>query len=182
MITTRVWFETHSTTTDNEHKIATGWLPGELSAVGRQQARALGDRISRRRPSVIFTSDLRRATQTVSIALEQARLTVPVVCDQRLRECDYGRLNGAPHDQLQSVRCHYLDLPHPGGESWQAAVQRATDGVRDAVGRHPSETIMIVGHIATRLAVEQLATGRALSELLVAPFCWQPGWSYDLGA
>ena len=30
----------HGTTTDNEQKLATGWLPGQLSAAGREQAMA----------------------------------------------------------------------------------------------------------------------------------------------
>jgi broad specificity phosphatase PhoE len=36
-------FEAHSTTTDNEQGHATGWLPGQLSELGRVQARQLGD-------------------------------------------------------------------------------------------------------------------------------------------
>ncbi|WP_329159105.1 histidine phosphatase family protein [Streptomyces sp. NBC_01717] len=35
-------YETHATTADNEAGIATGWLPGTLSATGRLQARELG--------------------------------------------------------------------------------------------------------------------------------------------
>lgn len=31
-------YETHSSTEDNEHAIATGWLPGRLSASGREHA------------------------------------------------------------------------------------------------------------------------------------------------
>ncbi|MHB1496804.1 MAG: histidine phosphatase family protein [Acidimicrobiales bacterium] len=37
-------FETHSTTEDNEAGRATGWLPGRLSARGREQAAELGRR------------------------------------------------------------------------------------------------------------------------------------------
>ncbi|HEY8686680.1 MAG TPA: hypothetical protein VIO57_13845 [Chloroflexota bacterium] len=37
-------YETHSTTTDNENGIATGWLAGRLSDLGISQARELGDR------------------------------------------------------------------------------------------------------------------------------------------
>ena len=40
----RVLYETHATTVDNENGIATGWLPGELSATGHDNARDLGRR------------------------------------------------------------------------------------------------------------------------------------------
>jgi broad specificity phosphatase PhoE len=39
-----VVFETHSTSVDNEHGIATGWLEGSLSEAGKLQAESLGDR------------------------------------------------------------------------------------------------------------------------------------------
>ena len=46
-------YETHSLTTDNEREVATGWLPGELSNRGRQQAVALGER--RREVAAVWT-------------------------------------------------------------------------------------------------------------------------------
>jgi broad specificity phosphatase PhoE len=87
---TRLIYETHSITVDNENGIATGWLPGELSPHGVRQAKELGER--RRDVDVVFSSDLRRAVQTV----ELSGLTVPHLQDWRLRECNYGELNGAP--------------------------------------------------------------------------------------
>ncbi|MEU4198235.1 histidine phosphatase family protein, partial [Kribbella sp. NPDC026611] len=85
-------YETHSITVDNERGIATGWLPGELSAEGRRLAAELGPR--RREVDLVFSSDLRRAVQTV----ELSGLTAPYLQDWRLRECNYGELNGAPVD------------------------------------------------------------------------------------
>jgi hypothetical protein len=38
----QVVFETHAMTVDNENGIATGWLPGELSGAGLENARELG--------------------------------------------------------------------------------------------------------------------------------------------
>ena len=87
---TRLIYETHSTTFDNENGFATGWLPGELSPEGRRHSAELGER--RRDVDVVFSSDLRRAVQTV----ELSGLTVPHLQDWRLRECNYGELNGAP--------------------------------------------------------------------------------------
>jgi broad specificity phosphatase PhoE len=40
----RLVYETHATSTDNERGIATGWLPGELSSAGADNARDLGRR------------------------------------------------------------------------------------------------------------------------------------------
>jgi broad specificity phosphatase PhoE len=180
-VATRIWYETHSTTLDNEAGIATGWLPGELAPLGREQALALGGRIRDRRPDAIFCSDLARAVQTASIALERSETEIPVLLDWRLRECDYGRLNGAPSVEVHHDRLRYLQLPYPDGESWQDAVDRVAAAVADAAARHRERTIMIIGHIASYFGVRRAAGDRTpLGELITEPFDWQPGWAYDL--
>jgi broad specificity phosphatase PhoE len=42
--------------------------------------------------------------------------------------------------------------------------------------------VLVVGHSATRWALDHLLAGAALAELMVAPFGWQEGWSYALPA
>ncbi|MEJ7772125.1 MAG: histidine phosphatase family protein [Geodermatophilaceae bacterium] len=65
-------YETHSTTRDNEAGIATGWLPGELSEAGVQNAADLGERRRDDGIDVIYASDLQRAVQSTQIALGTA--------------------------------------------------------------------------------------------------------------
>ena len=115
-------YETHSTTEDNEQGIATGWLPGRLSEVGRNNAVALGQRRRDDGLAAIFVSDLGRAVETVDVAF--AGSGIPVLLDWRLRECDYGRLNGAPAAEVHRDRRRYLDVPYPDGESWRQATDR----------------------------------------------------------
>src|ERR1019366_4624377 len=126
-------FETHSTTTDNEAGIATGWLPGRLSSLGRDQALLLGERRRAARVDAVFTSDLARAVETATLAFGATATTV--LHDWRLRECDYGQLNGAPRDQVIGHRREHLVDPYPGGESWQLAIQRVGWFLSDLRGR-----------------------------------------------
>jgi broad specificity phosphatase PhoE len=171
-----VVFETHATSEDNEAGIATGWLPGRLSAPGREQARALGERRLEDGLSVVFTSDLRRAVATAEVAF--ARSELPVVTDARLRECNYGDLSGTAeplHD-----RAAHLDVPYPGGESWRQAVERVTGFLDELRRERDGERVLVIGHSATRLGLEVTASGKRLEELVGAPFTWQPGWEYLL--
>ena len=69
-------FETHSISTDNEAGIATGWLGGELSAAGREQARLLGGRRRCDAIDTVLVSDLARAVETAQIAFVGSGLTV----------------------------------------------------------------------------------------------------------
>jgi broad specificity phosphatase PhoE len=175
-VSVEVVFETHATSEDNEAGIATGWLPGRLSAAGREQARELGERRRDDGLSVVFTSDLRRAVETAEIAF--AGLPLPVVEDERLRECNYGELNGTTepiHDRIE-----HIDVPYPDGESWRQAVERVTSFLEELRRERDGERVLVIDHTATRLALEVVANGRELDELVGAPFEWQPGWEYVL--
>ncbi len=172
----QVAFETHSTSEDNGAGIATGWLPGRLPERGREQARELGERRRDDGISVVFTSDLGRAVETAAIAFDGSPL--PVVADERLRECDYGELNGTAepaHD-----RAAHLDVPYPGGESWRQAVARIAGFLEELRRERDGERVLVIGHSATRFALEVVAGGRTLEEVLTEPFVWQPGWEYAL--
>ena len=177
-MTTTVVFETHAITEDNERGFATGWLPGRLAATGREGAEALGRRRRDDGIDAVFTSDLGRAVETVTIAFEGT--SVPVLHDWRLRECDYGDLNGAPVDEVHGRRRDYLDAPYPNGESWRDAVARVGGFVDDLGPRWDGARVVVVGHVATRFGLEHRAFGTPLEAMLDAPFEWQPGWEYTL--
>ena len=66
-------FETHSTTTDNERWIATGWLDGRLSLAGKRQAKELAERRAAEEIAAVFTSDLGRAVETAQLASPEVR-------------------------------------------------------------------------------------------------------------
>ena len=75
----------------------TGWVDVDLTAEGEAQARRAGEQIAAAgfRPSVMFTSVLKRATRTGALALDSAGLRdVPVIHDWRLNERHYGGLTG----------------------------------------------------------------------------------------
>jgi broad specificity phosphatase PhoE len=70
-------------------------------------------------------------------------------------------------------------VPYPGGESYRDVIER----VRDFLGGLPAEfdgkRVLLVGHSATRWALDHLLDGTPL-EWLVGPFEWQEGWMYSL--
>ena len=169
-------YETHSTSVDNENGIATGWLDGRLSELGRRQAEELGAR--RRDVAVVYSSDLGRAIETAAIAFRGAG--VPVHHDARLRECDYGELNGASVDEVAAVRRRHVDEPFPGGESYRQVVERTREFLDDVSARHDGERVLVIAHSANRWALQHLLDGAPLEDLVDAPFDWQPGWMFSL--
>jgi len=168
-------YETHSTSVDNERGIATGWLPGELSEHGISQARALGQR--RRDDGIlcVFTSDLRRAVETAEIAFEGSGIEVRH--DARLRECNYGRLNGAPVGELDP-RGRFVDEPYPEGESYRDCVERMRLFLAAVAREFDRGRVLVIAHSAQLWTLRHLLEGVSLEELVDAPFEWQEGWEY----
>jgi 2,3-bisphosphoglycerate-dependent phosphoglycerate mutase len=178
MAAIEIVYETHSTTEDNERGIATGWLPGRLSATGHANAAQLGERRRRDGVDAVFTSDLGRAVETATIAFDGSG--IPVLHDWRLRECDYGDLNGSPRAEVHRDRRAYLDRPYPGGESWRQAVDRVGRFLADLPLRWQGRRVVVIGHVATRWGLDRALGGRSLDDLLDADFAWQEGWEYRL--
>jgi broad specificity phosphatase PhoE len=177
-MTVHLVYETHSITTDNEAGIATGWLPGELSERGRAAARELGERRRDDGIDAIYVSDLRRALETVEVAF--AGSSIPIVADRRLRECNYGALNGAPVATLDAERASHVAVPWPDGESYVDVVERTRELIGDLRASHDRGRVLLVAHSANRWALEHLLRGVRLVDAIVAPFAWQPGWEFVL--
>jgi 2,3-bisphosphoglycerate-dependent phosphoglycerate mutase len=171
-------FETHSISEDNERGAPSGWSHSRLSARGRELARGLGARRADDGISTVFSSDLRRAVETAEIAF--ANTPIPTLIDWRLRECDYGTRNGAPSETHASDRARYIDEPYPGGESWRQATERVARFLNDLPLRWEGARVLVIGHVATRWALEHHLNGVALEDLAAAEFAWKEGWEFQL--
>jgi broad specificity phosphatase PhoE len=172
-------YETHSISTDNEAGRATGWAPGELSPRGVELARELGRRRADDGLDLVMSSDLHRSVQTVEVAF--AGSDVPRSSDVRLREVDYGDLTLAPVGRIDAVRHDHVDVPFPGGQSYRDVVGAMSDLLDELARDHDGHRVLLVGHAATRYALDHLLTGRPLESAVVAPFAWRPGWEYLVG-
>jgi broad specificity phosphatase PhoE len=177
-VTIEIIYETHSITTDNENGIATGWLPGRLSERGRQLARELGLRRRDDNIATVFVSDLRRAAETAEIAFTGS--DVPIIQDARLRECNYGEMNGMPVAQLAAERSRHIDEPFPGGQSYRQVVDQTRDFLRDLAAHWDGARVLIIAHSANKWALDHLLNGIPLEDLVDAPFVWQEGWNFSL--
>lgn len=167
----RLVYETHSITVDNETGIVTGWLPGGLSARGRE----LGER--RKAVDVVYASDLRRAVQTAEIAFAGGGKEIRL--DRRLGECDYGIYNGRPVSEVAALRRH-IDTPWPGGQSYRQVVAEMAGFLREVMDEWQGDLVLVVSRSANRWALQNLLDGTPLEELVDAPFEWRPGWEYSI--
>jgi alpha-ribazole phosphatase/probable phosphoglycerate mutase len=176
-VSVEILFETHSLSVDNERGIATGWRDGQLSADGRRFAAELGRRYLSPPPAAVYASDLGRAVETAQIAF--GTTDVPLHFDARLRECDYGEMTGMPVAQLDHERALHVTEPFPGGESYSDVVARVRRFLEEIAGGD-GRTLLLIGHSATRFALDHLLADEDLATVVQAPFDWKPGWRYSL--
>lgn len=174
----RIIYETHSLTTDNESGVATGWLPGTLSERGRQLAREIGARRRGDDVAAVFVSDLARAVETAEIAFGGS--DVPIYRDPRLRECNYGTLNGMSVARLAAERARRIDEPFPEGESYRQVVERTRPFLHDLAAGWDGQTVVVIAHSANKWALDHLLCGIPLEDLVDAPSGWREGWHYTL--
>lgn len=131
----------HGRTTANAGGLLAGWTPGvELDERGRDQADALGARLTQVPLVLAVSSPLTRCLQTADRVL--AGRGVPRLEDEQLGECRYGAWTGRPIAELTKeplwavVQSHpsaaaFPDGPDHPGESIRAMAARAVAAVRE---------------------------------------------------
>jgi broad specificity phosphatase PhoE len=176
---TIITYFVHGTTTDNECDIATGWLPGELSELGKKQSEELGTLIKDKRFDAIFSSDLKRSVDSAAMVFPGQT----VIADKRLREANYGDLNGQP-DTFKNRLTDYIDIPFPNGESYRDVEKRISDFLNFIKKDYDDKHIAILAHQAPQLALEVLLKGKSWTQAIAEDWrrtkSWQPGWEYSL--
>ncbi len=173
----KIYFAAHSTSKDNEAELSSGWKDVELSELGIQQSKELGERFENMGIDLVCCSDLKRAVDTVKIAFEDK---IPLIIDKRLRELNYGDFTGKPSSIVGPMKRERIKKPFPNGESYEHAMERAHQFYQELKEKHSDKIVLVVGHRATQYGLDTLVGGKTLEECLSVPFKWQPYWEYNL--
>ena len=120
----------------NLKNLFTGWRDVDLTEKGIAEARAAGRKLKALGITfdIAFTSDLKRAQNTLTLILEEMGQTgLQVIRNLALNERDYGDLSGLNKDDARArwgkeqvhVWRRSYDVQPPGGESLKDTVARA---------------------------------------------------------
>ena len=131
--------------------------PVPLTVTGQEQARKLSQRLKDKKIKRIFSSDLLRAKQTGEIVAKE--LNVPIDFDKRLREVDYGILNGLYTIEREEVypdfkKCYEdIRVPFPEGESLYSVAERIRETLKEIAVNVSNRVVGISthGHAITAL-------------------------------
>lgn len=172
----------HGTTVDNENDISSGWNDSDLSELGKQQAFSLQYQVKDKKFDIVFTSDQKRAHDTAKLAFGNS---VRIIPDERLRECNYGKLNGSAESVVVPMcegECIHNKFPE--GESYEDVKIRVADFLKFLKQNYDGKNIALVSHKAPQLALEVLLNGKTWEGAIATDWrktkSWQPGWEYQL--
>jgi probable phosphoglycerate mutase len=124
-----------------------------LTPEGLRQAEATARRIEASwTPAALYASPLSRARTTAEAIGKPLGLTPTLV--PGLMDIDYGKWQGLTPDEVRRKWPDLLDTwyraPHwaaiPSGESLQDVLARTVAALREVIGRHPTDTVAVVGH------------------------------------
>lgn len=135
-----LWLVRHAPTRWNHESRLIGWTDLDLSDQGIELAAGLAADVAAIQADAVWSSDLRRCVQTARLA------GVNPVLDDRLRELDFGELEGrtiaeCSPDQREAL-AGFDDFSAPGGES----VDQFRGRVLDFVGSLLSGDHLIFTH------------------------------------
>lgn len=178
----KITYFVHGTTTDNEKEISSGWKDVELSELGIKQSVALKEQTKDQKFDIVFCSDLQRAHNSAKLAWDEIYTIIP---DKRLRECNYGKLNGASSaivEPMQEEECIINKFPE--GESYEDVKARIADFLGFLKQNYDGKHIAIVGHKAPQLSLDVLLKGKTWKQALAEDWrktkAWRPGWEYEI--
>jgi probable phosphomutase (TIGR03848 family) len=128
-----------------------GWLPGlHLSEEGRQQAKALAERLGPVPLDALYASPLERCQETAAAVADAKGLAVQTLDD--LGEVRYGdwtgrELKGLAREPLwKVVQATPSAARFPGGESIFEMQARAVLAVERLRAAHPKQTVAVCSH------------------------------------
>ena len=149
-----VWLVRHGETEWARLGRHTGRTDIPLTEVGRDQARALGQRLAGHVFELVLTSPLSRAAETTAIA----GFGAVAITDPDLREWDYGDLEGRLTEEIRVDHPGWTIWrgPWPGGETIDEVAARA-DRIVARVSRVDGDVLVVAhGHLLRVLGARWL--------------------------
>ena len=151
----------HGETLWNDKGLLQGQKDIELNENGREMARKLAGKLKDIPIDVVYSSPLKRAYETASLAIGDR--DIPIITDDRIREIGFGEAEGTLFDEMVKDENgpfrYFFDEPGKyfapkGGESFEEVIERASEFWKEVILplEDTCERIMIVAHGAVNRA------------------------------
>ncbi|MBR5236926.1 MAG: histidine phosphatase family protein [Clostridia bacterium] len=145
----------HGETAGNLRPTALGTTDLPLTERGRRQANSLSRVFALKRPEAIYTSPLRRASETAEAIAQPHGITVETIFD--LCERRFGIWENMAVDDIRAeYEAEYTawqqdlaDYAIPGGESARQVYDRCAEVINELLKKHNEGSVVVVSHLGT---------------------------------
>src|SRR5262245_34240054 len=158
----------HGETDWNRDDRFQGHADPPLNDAGREQSRALAERLADDGIAAVYASPLLRARETGEIVARRLGLSVSTV--EELREIDVGEWSGLTRSQVEErfpeAFARWLDYAHgwEHGETYEELGERVVPALLDLAEQHDGERILVVTHGGPIRAVAARVAGIGYGE------------------
>ena len=143
----------HGETALNAKGVMQGWINEPLNQNGRELAAVTGRAMKEEgiHFDFCFSSPLARALETVEIVLRESGNGIPVTLDDRIREINFGDLEGKTLSEMGEAGVLFFRDPFrltafPNGESVRDVCLRTQAFLRETLARDDGKTCLIGTH------------------------------------
>lgn len=150
----------HGETDYNQQGKIMGWLDIPLNQAGKLQAQLAATSLKTEKIDAIYSSDLKRASQTAQEIADTHGLT-PILTN-KLRERQLGVLQGKTWDEVNLNHkiiveklddAADLDWKAHQGESYRELWNRVDSILQQIIQQHPEGNVIIITHGGTKAAI-----------------------------
>ena len=160
----------HGETDWNLQRRCQGVTDLDLNETGIRQAREVGASLSKEKIDAVYSSNLKRATQTAHAISKYHGLEVIVRSD--LCELDHGKFEGLTFTEIHENYPEFIGpwreqpdhLPIPGGECIADVEKRTWRGIEEIKRCHPDASVVVVSHQFPIVTVLCRITGTPLND------------------
>lgn len=152
----------------NQERRWQGHADRPLTRQGKEQARALAERLQDIHLDAVYSSDLERARATAEAVAAPRSLQVHQRAD--LREVDVGSWSGLTREEAKDAypddfaRWLNGEVGWQDGETYEEMSARVLGAIMEIVERHPDGRVLIVSHGGPIRAVHAAALGMDVHE------------------
>ncbi len=160
----------HGEALSNVRQVISSWpetFENPLTLHGKETIKESAKKLQNDKIDIIFSSDILRTKQTAQIVAEQLKL-VPKF-DKRLREIDFGVLNGQPIADLDIYfknERERISESVSGGETYEQVLARVSEFLKDTEKEYSGKQILIVSHETPLWILEADIIGMPLQEAM----------------
>ena len=125
---------------------------------------------------------MKRAVDSAHLTWDES--SIPIVQDERLRECNYGDYNGMSSDVVEPLQEENINKQFPNGESYNDVKDRIESFLDFLKDNYADKHIAIVAHKAPQLCLDVLLKGMTFEQAFANDWrkvkAWRAGWEYEV--